>query len=124
MVGANYSAELAWALESMLNRWLDKSLTPSDDMKQLVADVLAAYPEIVNTFAEGKQDYPAMVPLWVAAANAYSQQLGDEFSYSALAAKDVSATSATATDNTATDELAPVDSTIVVSDIDDERYTG
>ena len=120
MVGANYSAELAWALESMLNRWLDKSLTPSDDMKQLVADVLAAYPEIVNTFAESKQDYPAMVPLWVAAANAYSQQLGDEFSYSALAAKDVSATSATATDNTATDELVPVDSTVVVSDIDDE----
>jgi len=121
MVGANYSAELAWALESMLNRFLDKSLTPSKDMKQLVADVLAAYPEIINTFAEGKQEYLAMVPLWIAAANAYSQQLGDEFSYSALSSKGVSATSAAAIDNTATDEVAAVDSPVVMHDIDDKN---
>ncbi len=92
MVGANYSAELAWALESMLNRWLDNSLTPSTDMKQLVADVLAAYPDIVDTFAQGDRNYPAIVPLWIATANAYSQQLGDDFSYSELRAQWMKAT--------------------------------
>ena len=84
MVGAHYSAELAWAIESMLNRILDKSLMPSTDMKQLVADVLAAYPNIIDTFAKGRQDYPAIVLLWAAAAHAYSQQLGDSFDYREL----------------------------------------
>ncbi len=84
MVGAHYSAELAWAIESMLNRILDKSLTPSADMKQLVADVLAAYPIIIDTFAKARHDYPVAVLLWVAVANAYSQQLGDAFDYREL----------------------------------------
>ena len=84
MVGAHYSAELAWAIESMLNRILDKSLMPSTDMKQLVADVLAAYPNIIDTFAKGRKDYPAIVLLWAAAAHAYSQQLGDSFDYREL----------------------------------------
>lgn len=84
MVGAHYSAELAWSIENMLNRILDKSITASADIQQLIGDVLAAYPELLNTFERKSQDYPTMVPLWVGCANAYSKQLGDEFSYRAL----------------------------------------
>lgn len=84
MVGANYTAELAWAIENMLNRILDHSVTVSADMRQLIADVLAAYPAMLTVFENDSQNYPAMVPLWIACANAYSKQQGDAFSYSAL----------------------------------------
>ena len=84
MVGANYTAELAWAIENMLNRILDNSITASADMRQLIADVLAAYPSMLIVFENGSQNYPSMIPLWIACANAYSKQKGDEFSYAAL----------------------------------------
>ncbi|MDN3397544.1 Hpt domain-containing protein [Psychrobacter sp. APC 3426] len=84
MVGAHYSAELAWAIENMLNRILDNTVVASADIRQLVSDVLAAYPAMLTTFENDSQDYSAMIPLWVACANAYSKQLGQEFSYSDL----------------------------------------
>lgn len=87
MVGAHYSAELAWAIENMLNRLLDRSIVVTDDMCQLIADVLAAYPTMLNVFENNEQNYPALVPLWVACANAYSKQQGDAFSYTELSTK-------------------------------------
>ena len=84
MVGANTSAELAWSTENMLNRILDNSITASTDIQQLIGDVLAAYPALLTTFENNSQDYPTIMPLWVACAQAYSKQLGDEFSYPAL----------------------------------------
>ena len=84
MVGAHYTAELAWAIENMLNRILDRSIVVTEDMCQLIADVLATYPMMLNVFEKDEQDYPAMVPLWIACANAYSKQQGNAFSYSAL----------------------------------------
>ncbi|MDN3502477.1 Hpt domain-containing protein [Psychrobacter sp. 5A.1] len=87
MVGAHYTAELAWSIENMLNRVLDNSVTTSADMRQLIADVLAAYPQMLTVFENNTQDYPAVVPLWVACANAYSKQQSSEFSYSALFAQ-------------------------------------
>ncbi|MCL1048007.1 Hpt domain-containing protein, partial [Shewanella electrodiphila] len=66
MVGANYTAELAWAIENMLNRILDHSVTVSTDMRQLIADVLAAYPAMLTVFENDSQNYPVMVPLWIA----------------------------------------------------------
>jgi chemosensory pili system protein ChpA (sensor histidine kinase/response regulator) len=90
MVGANYTGELAWSIENMLNRILDRSITVSTDIVQLVGDVLSAYPELVAVFAEDdsnhsdEQVYPAIVPLWVACAQAYHKNIGDEFSYSVL----------------------------------------
>ena len=84
MVGANYSAELAWSIENMLNRILDNTIVASADIQQLIGDVLAAYPTILTTFENDSQEYPALVPLWVACAQAFSKQLGDEFSYRAL----------------------------------------
>ena len=84
MVGANYTAELAWAIENMLNRILDSSIAVSKDISQLISDVLAAYPSMLVVFENDSQDYPTTLPLWIACANAYSKQQGDEFSYSAL----------------------------------------
>lgn len=84
MVGAHYTAELAWAIENMLNRILDRSIAVTAEMCQLIADVLAAYPTMLNVFESDKQDYPAMVPLWIACAKAYSKHQGNAFSYSAL----------------------------------------
>lgn len=84
MVGAHYSAELAWAIENMLNRILDRSVAVTADMCQLIGDVLAAYPSMLQVFESDEQNYPAMVPLWIACANAYSKQQGEAFSYSDL----------------------------------------
>ena len=90
MVGALYTAELAWAIEEMLNRLLDHTIEVSTDIFQLIGDVLAIYPELIQTFAEdidgidSAKSYPFSLPLWVACARAYSQQLGDKFSYAAL----------------------------------------
>ena len=84
MVGANYSAELAWSIENMLNRILDNTIVASADIQQLIGDVLGAYPTLLTTFENDSQDYPALVPLWVACAQAFSKQLGGEFSYRAL----------------------------------------
>ncbi|WP_367105546.1 Hpt domain-containing protein [uncultured Psychrobacter sp.] len=87
MVGAYHTAELAWSIEDMLNRILDHSITVSEDIIQLLADVLAAYPDLINTFANNEsceQNYPVVISLWVACAQAYSKQYGDQFSYSSL----------------------------------------
>ncbi|MEN2750106.1 Hpt domain-containing protein [Psychrobacter sp. FBL11] len=88
MVGAYYTGELAWSIEDMLNRILDHTIIVSADIVQLVADVLATYPDLVKIFASNSEghdaDYPAVVPLWVACANAYSKKQGDKFSYVSL----------------------------------------
>ncbi|WP_201586522.1 Hpt domain-containing protein [Psychrobacter jeotgali] len=81
MVGANYSAELAWAIENMLNRVLERSIVMSTDMMQLIADVLSTYPKLVDIFAQGDKDYPAIVTIWAACANAYSKQQGAQVNY-------------------------------------------
>ncbi|OLF38941.1 MULTISPECIES: Hpt domain-containing protein [unclassified Psychrobacter] len=85
MVGAYYTGELAWSIEDMLNRILDHTIAVSTDIIQLVTDVLATYPDLIKTFANNNEhhneDYPAIVILWVACANAYSKKHGDKFSY-------------------------------------------
>ena len=84
MVGANYTGELAWSIENMLNRILDHTITVSEDIKQLIADVLESYPTLITIFENGSQEYPLTIPLWVACANAFSKQLGNEFKYSEI----------------------------------------
>lgn len=84
MVGAYYSAELAWSIENMLNRVLEHSIAPRAQMMQLVADVLIAYPKLISIFESNSQDYPAQLPLWYACANAYSKDLGARFDYLVL----------------------------------------
>lgn len=56
MVGANTIGELAWAIENMLNRVIDKSIEPTDQLIELVRHVHAAVPELVNAFALQQPD--------------------------------------------------------------------
>ncbi len=84
MVGANYSAELAWAIENMLNRVLDNTIEINSGILALTKDVLLTYPQLVSTFEQGNNDYPEILSLWVACANAYSKNLGNKFNYQAL----------------------------------------
>ncbi len=91
MVGACYSGELAWAIENMLNRLLDRTITPSKDLAALVGDVIHHYPTLIAVFANhgAAADYPQDVPLWIACAQAFSKQLGDEFNYQRLINEDL-----------------------------------
>jgi chemotaxis protein histidine kinase CheA len=54
-VGANVLGELGWAAQDMLDRVLDGELPPDDQLQQLVAEVVAALPDLVMSYqrAEG-----------------------------------------------------------------------
>ena len=81
MVGATVLGELAWAIENMLNRVLDNTVTVSEGMINLLADVLTSFDKLVALFAENSTDCPEEVVLWTATAHAYSKGLGGEFHY-------------------------------------------
>ncbi|MEH6515617.1 MAG: Hpt domain-containing protein [Halioglobus sp.] len=49
-VGANILGELGWAAQDMLDRVLDGDLAPSDNLQQLVAEVVAGLPQLVNSY--------------------------------------------------------------------------
>lgn len=50
MVGAKVEAELAWSIENMLNRVIDKTAQPSTEMSFLIAEVIKVIPELVANF--------------------------------------------------------------------------
>ncbi|WP_181298151.1 Hpt domain-containing protein [Pseudomonas sp. Q2-TVG4-2] len=55
MVRALIIGELAWSVENLLNRVLDRSVEASDPVKKLVADVVALMPALVDEFAAKAQ---------------------------------------------------------------------
>jgi chemosensory pili system protein ChpA (sensor histidine kinase/response regulator) len=55
MVRALVLAELAWAVENLLNRVLEHSVQPGPLVQQLVADALKLLPELVAEFAANAQ---------------------------------------------------------------------
>ncbi|WP_066800841.1 Hpt domain-containing protein [Moraxella oblonga] len=81
MVGATTLGELAWAVENMFNRIIDKTIVVNDGIKALVFDVLDNFGSLVKIFENESSDYPEKVVLWTAAAHAYSRGLGEEFDY-------------------------------------------
>lgn len=50
MVGAKVEAELAWSIESMLNRVIDKTAKPSIEMTTLISHVIEVVPELITNF--------------------------------------------------------------------------
>lgn len=50
MVGAKVEAELAWSIENMLNRVIDKTAQPSAEMSRLITEVILVIPELVANF--------------------------------------------------------------------------
>ncbi|AMB84059.1 hybrid sensor histidine kinase/response regulator [Pseudomonas agarici] len=55
MVRALVLAELAWAVENLLNRILERSVEPGPAARQLIAEVVALLPELIAEFAANVQ---------------------------------------------------------------------
>ncbi len=55
MVRALVIGELAWSIENLLNRVLDRSIQPGDAVQQVVADVVALMPALVDEYAAKQQ---------------------------------------------------------------------
>ncbi|PJE39023.1 MAG: hybrid sensor histidine kinase/response regulator, partial [Pseudomonas sp.] len=55
MVRALVIGELGWAIENLLNRVLDRSIQPGADVQQVIADVVALMPSLVDEFANKAQ---------------------------------------------------------------------
>ena len=56
MVGATVVGELAWSIENMLNRVIDNSISPDDEMLSLIETVTERIPEGVEAFRNQNQD--------------------------------------------------------------------
>lgn len=72
MVGAKASGELAWSIESMLNRVLDNTVTVAPVMLELISNVLSIYPQLVENFAARQSPVLELRP-YIAVANALSK---------------------------------------------------
>ena len=55
MVGANVIGELAWSIENMLNRVLDKSVSLQDAHFFIIDNVILLIPDLISEFNHGKQ---------------------------------------------------------------------
>ncbi len=54
LVGATSLGELAWSVENLLNRVIDQTIKPTDDMFNLVDEVIARIPSLIREFREGQ----------------------------------------------------------------------
>ena len=54
MVGARVVGELAWSVESLLNRVLEQSVQPNEHMVGLIEQVLALVPVLVQDYADSR----------------------------------------------------------------------
>ncbi|MGF2734437.1 Hpt domain-containing protein [Marinobacter sp. DUT-1] len=56
MVGATSIGELAWSVENLLNRVIDQTIKPTDDLFTLVDEVNARIPTLIQEFRKGEAD--------------------------------------------------------------------
>ncbi|WP_404365863.1 Hpt domain-containing protein [Marinobacter sp.] len=54
MVGATSLGELAWGVENLLNRIIDQSIRPSDEIFALIDDVVERVPSLIQEFRAGE----------------------------------------------------------------------
>lgn len=54
LVGATSLGELAWSVENLLNRVIDQTIKPTDDLFTLVDEVIARIPSLIREFREGQ----------------------------------------------------------------------
>ena len=73
MVRALIIGELGWSIENLLNRVLDRSIDPSAEVQQVVADVVALMPSLVDEFAAKAQRQRDDVDLLAATAYALAK---------------------------------------------------
>jgi chemosensory pili system protein ChpA (sensor histidine kinase/response regulator) len=73
MVGARTVGELAWSIESLFNRVLDRSISATTETTQLVDAVIVAIPQLVDNYTLKQYSSPDMlqhIETWVATSNA------------------------------------------------------
>jgi chemosensory pili system protein ChpA (sensor histidine kinase/response regulator) len=75
MVRALIIGELAWSIENLLNRLLDRSIEPNQPVQQVVLDVVALMPALVDEFAAKAQRQRDDVDLLAATAHALAKGL-------------------------------------------------
>ncbi|HKV95901.1 MAG TPA: Hpt domain-containing protein [Gammaproteobacteria bacterium] len=63
MVGARLIGEFAWSFENMLNRVIEQTIEPSDDMYRLLERGIAALPELVAQLEFGSAPRSDIAPL-------------------------------------------------------------
>ncbi|WP_296277397.1 Hpt domain-containing protein [Pseudomonas sp. UBA7530] len=73
MVRALIIGELAWSIENLLNRVLDRSIEPGESVQQVVLDVVALMPALVEEFAAKAQRQRDDVDLLAATAHALAK---------------------------------------------------
>ncbi|BFN25858.1 chemotaxis protein CheA [Pseudomonas sp. SCT] len=73
MVRALIIGELAWSIENLLNRVLDRSIQVTDPVKQVVTGVIALMPALVDEFAAKAQRQRDDVDQLAAAAHALAK---------------------------------------------------
>lgn len=76
MVRALILGELAWAVENLLNRILENSVKPDQHVQQLLNEVLALLPDVIQDFAEGNQRQRNDVDQLAARAHALARGQG------------------------------------------------
>ena len=54
MIGATAIGELSWSLENLLNRLIDKTVLPHDDIYDVAGKALQAYPHLITALEAGK----------------------------------------------------------------------
>ena len=67
MVGARLIGEFAWSFENMLNRIIDQTIEPTDDMFSLLERGISALPELVEQLEVGTAPHSDIPPLMDAA---------------------------------------------------------
>jgi chemosensory pili system protein ChpA (sensor histidine kinase/response regulator) len=72
MVGAKYVGELAWSIENMLNRVIDKTIEPTPVLVDLIKTVMGIVPEMVEAFAQ-RRKAPYVVETLAECANAFAR---------------------------------------------------
>ncbi|MFJ3485717.1 Hpt domain-containing protein [Pseudomonas sp. NPDC090202] len=73
MVRALILGELAWAVENLINRVLERSVEPDEQVRQLLTDVQQLLPDVIRDFAEDVQHQRDDVDLLAARAHALAQ---------------------------------------------------
>ncbi|WP_339907300.1 Hpt domain-containing protein, partial [Pseudomonas guineae] len=73
MVRALVIGELGWSIENLLNRVLDRSIQPGTEVQQVIADVVALMPALVDEFANKAQRQRDDVDYLAATAHALAK---------------------------------------------------
>ncbi|MFN2887134.1 hypothetical protein ACKUEM_25875, partial [Escherichia coli] len=67
--------ELAWSIENLFNRVLDRSIAASEPVQRVVDQVVALLPELVEEFAANAQRQRDDVDLLAATAHALAKRV-------------------------------------------------